>query len=229
MRSTAMSVNDIFKITQKMEFFVRDPETQKERIYYSRIEDIHDNALSVTAPYAKGFYLPRKYKKQFAARVIADDCTYVFKTMLLQYKEDPIPLWVISSPVEITRVQRRNFVRLDIHLNVTLELADPELNGPTLTTITKNLSAGGMGVLLETPLDIGTKVKISLSLENNNLIETEGEVVRIIPPETEQERYINSIKFTKEDAREIFAKYIFRKQIELHQKEKQLFGNGNRA
>ncbi|MDR3563182.1 MAG: flagellar brake domain-containing protein [Negativicutes bacterium] len=220
-----MDLRKIFAVTQKIDILVDDPETSKRRIYYSRIEDVHNDTLVIGAPYSQGFYLPPRIGRELSARVTSDACAYFFKTRLRGYVHEPIPLWTIAMPVDIERVQMRSFVRLGVNLDVTLTVIDPDKPVTTITTITKDISAGGLRVLLAQPMPPETKLDITLPLEEGSVVQATGELVRVIMPEREHDKYELAIKYSKIDerARNLIVKYIFKKQVERRKKEIEIF------
>jgi type IV pilus assembly protein PilZ len=75
-----------------------------------------------------------------------------------------------------TQPKKRQFDRVPLvaRVNVTFDSLDSFLHGYSV-----NISRGGMFVATSTPLDIDTKIKLSIKLEHgDSLIEGEGAVVR---------------------------------------------------
>lgn len=219
---------EIFSLTQKVDIIVDEPDKKHRRIYYSRIEDIGEDSLTIAAPYRRGMYLPPSPRRSLTARVTAGNCAYLFKSGLIRYITEPIPMWIITRPTEITKVQMRNFVRLDIVLDIHLELIEekPAAENPVIATLTRDISAGGLRAVFTRPVIAGTKVKITLPLPDDAaVIEAAGEIVRVIPPDAVGDKQTVAIEFTNisEKTRGQIVKYIFRKQVERRKKEKELF------
>lgn len=75
-----------------------------------------------------------------------------------------------------SQLNKRQFERVPLvaRVNVTFESLDSFLHGYSV-----NISRGGMFVATSTPLDIDTKIKLSIKLEHgDSLIEGDGVVVR---------------------------------------------------
>ncbi len=218
---------ELFKLTKKIDVIVEDPETGHRLTYSSRIEDIGEDSMTIAAPYRRGSFLPPWTGRTFSGRIAGDKCAYIFKSALLQYITDPIPLWVIAPPTDVKKVQMRSYVRLDVVLDVKLEFAGEGDGGSShvISTLTRDISAGGTRVVVSKPLVPGKKVKITLSLPEADSVEAVGEVLRNIPPENPGERHTAAIEFIdiKEKNRGKIVKYIFRKQIERRKKERELF------
>ena len=65
-----------------------------------------------------------------------------------------------------------------------------------IETLTKDVSAGGLRIMMNKPIPVGTKLNIFLSLSEDEKLEAEGEVVRIIPPEEEHDKYEVAIRYS---------------------------------
>lgn len=215
---------DIFRVTQKIEVIEDDKKNGERQLYFSRIEDISAESLFITPPFRKGFYLPPRRGRRIVARLPADTCSYLFETVLLAYHSSPLPLWEISLPDTIKRIQMREYVRLDIALEIKIELEDASCPGQSIVTLSKDISAGGVQVMLPKPLPVKTKLNMTVSLSAQDQFQAEGEIVRIIPPEQDDDRTCAGIKFSKidEKTRRQIVKFIFQEQVERRKKEKEL-------
>jgi c-di-GMP-binding flagellar brake protein YcgR len=219
-----IDMKNIFFLTQKVDVLIDDTAGGRKRIYNSRIEDIQENELIIAAPYSQGYYLPPRSEREFYARVTADDCAFVFKTSLRGYVQDPVALWTISWPTDVERVQMRSYVRFAVNLDVRLTNSDEDDAKP-VSTLTKDISAGGLRVLMGTPLPVGTHLDVTLYLDEENAVEAKGEVVRIIRPKAEHEKYAVAIRFSQidEKVRSQVIKFIFKKQIARRKKQIEVF------
>lgn len=215
-----MDLMNLFRLGKKVDVIVQDPDTGHRYTYTSRIEDFGQDSMTIAAPYRRGSFLPPWPGRTFTCRVAADNCAYAFTATLLHYILDPIPLWVISPPVELKKIQMRAYVRLSIILDVKLELVQEE-GTPVIATLTRDISAGGMRVVVSKPLGAGTKVIVNLPLSETVTVKASGEVIRYIPSENPHDRHTAAIEFTdiKEKARGEIVKFIFRKQVERRKKE----------
>lgn len=216
---------DIFRITQNIEIIEEDQETGKREFYFSRIEDMSEKALFITSPFRKGFYLPPRQGRKLVVRLSADTCSYLFEAVLLAYHSSPLPLWEISLPSTIKRVQLREFVRLDIALEIKLEFTNASGSEQSMVTLSKNISAGGMQVVLPEPLPVKTKFTVTFSLSPQEQFQLQGEIIRIIPPEQDGGKTCAAIKFNKieEKTRQQIIKFIFQEQLERRRKARELF------
>jgi len=218
-----VNLSETFSLMHKINIIIDEEETGKRRVYGSRIEDLGEKSLTIAAPYSQGYFLQPRTGVEYKASISASDCSYVFKTILLKYIQQPIPLWEISLPTVLQRQQVRSFVRLDVILDIRLEVITA--GNPVIITRTKDISAGGLRILLDKPISVGTKLNFFLTLSENDYVEAAGEVVRVILPEEEHDRYEVAIRYSdiKERIRSRIVKYIFKKQIERRRKENDYF------
>ena len=217
------ATKSILRIAQKLDVIEEDLEKQEKRIYFSRVEDLREESVLILPPFQKGFTMPPRIGRVITAKVVSDRVPYLFEASLLSFISDQLPLWEISMPSRVRKIQMRENVRLSIILNAKLELLDPGREGTVINTLTKDISGGGMQVVLPVNLALGAKMKVSLPLLPGFTLETTGEIVRLLPPVTESEKLAAGIKFLNLDHRvqNQIVKYIFAKECENRQKEKE--------
>jgi c-di-GMP-binding flagellar brake protein YcgR len=216
---------EILRVTQKLDIIEEDPETLKKDIFFSRVEDVGAESVLITTPFRRGFYLPPRIGRLIAVRVVADKIPYMFKANLLHYRAEQIPLWEISKPVSFYKIQLRENVRLDISLGVSLEVLTAGEEKKVIRTLTRDISAGGIQVVLANPLPIGTAVKITVTLGTDFMLETQGTILRLMPPMPPLDKYFAGIQFGELDpaTKQKIIRFIFAKQAELRMKEKEWF------
>lgn len=212
----------LFYVAQKLDVFEEDLESGRKSVYYSRIEDVREQSLLILPPFHKNFTLTPRIGRTIQAKIVSERIPYMFDASLLRYISDQIPLWEISRPEQVVKVQMRENVRLGIILSVSLTLMDVEREGKVIKTLTRDISAGGMLVVLPESLPIGTKVKVHLPLSKFLVVDAEGEVNRVMPPSTDAERLSAGIKFINLDEKmqNQIIRYIFAKEAEIRQKDK---------
>ena len=219
---------ELLRVTQKLDVIETDPETGAQDIYFSRIEDVGKETIMITPPFRKGFYLPPRPGRRVAARVVAEKVPYFFETTLVRYVPDQLPMWELVKPTSFRKMQLRENVRLDISLKATLAPLDELDETKFIKTVTKDLSAGGTMVVLGKAIPIGAKFIVSIVISQDWTLTAEGEVVRLLPPQPPQEKYFAGIKFKEKDIDDKLQKrliqFIFFKQAEKRQKEKEWFG-----
>jgi c-di-GMP-binding flagellar brake protein YcgR len=216
---------DIIRVTQKIDIVEEDFNTLKKEIYFSRVEDIRADSILITPPFRKGSYLPPRTGRIITARVVFEKVPYLFESSLLRYISEQIPLWELSLPQNIKKIQMREDVRLDLGLPIKLTLQNDPEGGKTLKALLKDLSAGGMQVILTQPLPVGTKLNLWVQLSDDFIFEPKGTIVRLTPPLPPLDKYSAGIQFDEVDAatRQRIVRYIFGKQAEMRIKEKKWF------
>jgi c-di-GMP-binding flagellar brake protein YcgR len=193
--------------------------------YKSRIEEITPSGLVLAMPMRKGYPIILPSGEVFQGKFITDETAYLFDSQYIAKRQTPLPVWITSLPYNITKIQQRNFVRLDTAVSVTLKVVHETTNDqpPTvadLKTLTKDISGGGALIVTKTPFDLGTKVEVSLDIPEGGIVSTTGEVIRVEQPATDQKVYRIAVKFTDitEKQRNQIIKYIFRIQLERRRK-----------
>ena len=219
---------ELLRVTQKLEVIETDPETAEQDIYFSRIEDVGKETIMITPPFRKGFYLPPRPGRKVAARVVAEKVPYFFETSLIRYVPEQLPMWELVKPTSFRKMQLRENVRLDISLKATLAPLDELDESKFIKTVTKDISAGGAMVVLAKAIPIGENFIVSIVISPEWNLTARGEVVRLIPPHPPQEKYFAGIKFKDKEIDDKLQKriiqFIFFKQAEKRQKEKEWFG-----
>ena len=119
----------------------------------------------------------------------------------------------------------REDVRLDLGLPIMLTLQNDPEDGQTMKALLKDLSAGGMQVVLPRLFPVGTKLKLSVQLCDDFIFEPKGTIVRLTSPLPPLDKYLAGIRFDEVDAatRQKIIRYIFGKQTEMRMKEKKWF------
>lgn len=216
---------DILRVTQKIDIVEEDFNTLKKEVYFSRVEDLRADSLLITPPFRKGFYLPPRTGRILTARVVFEKVPYLFESSLLRYISEQIPLWELSLPQNIKKIQMREDVRLDLGLPMMLTLQNDPEDGKTLKALLKDLSAGGMQIVLPRLFPVGTKLKLSVQLGDDFIFEPKGTIVRLTPPLPPLDKYLAGIRFDEVDAatKQKIIRYIFGKQAEMRMKEKKWF------
>ncbi|MFZ3101238.1 MAG: flagellar brake domain-containing protein [Desulfitobacteriaceae bacterium] len=126
--------------------------------YHTRVDEVGERIISVTAPYHQGEVVPLRVGTVLEVIYYDEVSAYSFDTRIKQRIAVPIPIFVLDFPEEIRKVQRRNYVRI------------PAIYPLTFRMVTKeglsDLKAGNM-------LDIsggGIRFRTVEKLENNSLL-----------------------------------------------------------
>lgn len=76
---------------------------------------------------------------------------------------------------------KRNFYRMLLNSEVVVTIIDDEANSQIIATC-RDLSATGMAIEMDSPLAMGTKVRMRIDSLNNNVqpFDASGKVVRVV-------------------------------------------------
>jgi c-di-GMP-binding flagellar brake protein YcgR len=142
----------------------------------------------------------------------------IFSCTVLRRRELPSPCLYLSWPDSIRRVQRRENVRVEVLLPVTVQVQDDEQLPQVLHGSTRDLSAGGVQIGLSEAPQLSTPVEVRLHIEDDNAVVCEGRVVRVEanPRSTSERRYWVAIEFTAlpENVRRPLTRFVFDVQRE---------------
>lgn len=120
------------------------------------------------------------------------------------WQTGPVPLVWLSGPREAVRVQRRQHVRLDVDLPVTVELAEGPVAGRTL-----DLSAGGLAAAFRAELPVGDRCPVVLSLPDGEVRGTAVVLRRLARPEGSPPAYALQFVSLGEREREAIYRFLF--------------------
>ncbi len=196
------------------------PKEKSFEQYSSRVEEVSESKLLVAMPMSKGSPVLMETGGHFYAKVFADSGIYGFDTSLLGKMIRPLPLWSISIPKEMKKVQQRAFVRLDVSLPAELEYSDENGEIVSLKAATKDLGGGGLQIITDRPLMVRDCFQVYIKLPDNEAVQAKVEVVRCYKPQEERDLYWSAVKFVEinENYRDRIIRFIFRRQLEQRQK-----------
>jgi c-di-GMP-binding flagellar brake protein YcgR len=165
-----VAISSPFSINQRLEIAPHDV------LEYlpSRIEDFRGNDLMVAMPMrgAVPLYLPMG-TPILGRAIVGEGILYAFESILLEINMQPLPLWTIRKPENVTRIQQRNFFRCPVHVPIRYFLVDETTGKPIeeteIRSVSQNLSGGGVLLLSRNPsLRLGTKVWIEIPLDDTD-------------------------------------------------------------
>ncbi|MBC8016280.1 MAG: PilZ domain-containing protein [Sporomusaceae bacterium] len=215
-----MSSEKIFKVNQRLQII----ETKGNQVHQhtSRIEEFIHGHMIIAMPMQKGSPVFQERGKAVYGKVFDESGVYAFKCTFVDKKMSPLPIWIVTMPVDIKKSQQRSFVRFDIALPVVIEypLHNDEDEVVSLKLITKDLSGGGLQLICNRHFKNGSKIKLTLDFSDYGVFQVDSEVVRIHQPQAERQLFWVSVKFLNipENVRDKISRFIFRKQLEQRQK-----------
>lgn len=215
------------KLKRDIEILEKQPESEEMITYRSCIKGIGEKSVFISPPFIwedDWILLQAEVGKIFSAHIVTIQGAYSFEVELMKIHASARTLWEISLPMNITKIQRRQHVRLNINLDVTIEFIDT--GKEKITVLTKDISAGGLQVIMEEVMPDGSNVNLLIQLTDESIVECKGEFVRTVPQKVSRDQFVTSIKFREiaKEEQEKITKYIFRKEVERRNKERALFG-----
>lgn len=192
-----------------------------EKNYKSVIQDIREeeDEILISIPVLDGEYLTL-----VTGRVIEqiyydnNGNVYQFKSKVLgRIKEKNLSLYRFSSPFDVRRIQRRDYVRVNFIKAINYLSSKDIEKEKYKKALLLDLSGGGMKIKVDEKLDKNDLI-FSKIIYDDSIIDVNGKVVRV--EKTEDKEYICGINFSdiEERTREKIIRIVFkvmRKQREL--------------
>jgi c-di-GMP-binding flagellar brake protein YcgR len=200
-----------------------DEESQHE--YKSRISDIRDTFIAIEVPISvKTGRLKRLVAgDQISAHYITEGgVKNFFNTEVLGLREDVIKLVLIKPPEleSITRVQRRNYLRVPAELEIAVKLQDKL----QIIGVTDDVSGGGLSFICDGHYPFKSREIVTcwllLSYKAGTIehMPFHAEIVRIKPLETGKQLLMCSYTDIAEHERQKVIRYCFERQFDLRKK-----------
>lgn len=165
-----------------------------------------------------------------AIYIDSDNVPLHFPTKVTHRIKLTVPVLAINIPVEeeIKRIQRREFVRVKTAIDIAVHSDMKEFT--PFSTITFDLSGGGISVLLPKGISLAEKSKLLLWMvlpnktEGNEYLKIKGEMIRERETEVESKIKKASIRFISlpRTEQQKIVRFCFEKQLEARAKERNL-------
>ncbi|WP_200965159.1 flagellar brake protein [Insulibacter thermoxylanivorax] len=195
-------------------------EREASLTFKSRLADEDEQSLWIEAPFDNQGQLKQLYKgNALSISYVTSGVKFYFSThVTAERKENGIILFAIEKPAQddITKVQRRAFLRVKAQLEVAATLA----GNRRLLAVTEDISGGGLSMIADR--DIGLRAGdplecwVLLPFRNGKIehIPLKGTVVR---SENRDQGPFITIKYTQisEADRQKIVQYCFDRQLEL--------------
>lgn len=186
----------------------------------SRIEEITSTHLVIGMPFNKGIPVHVDIGAAIYGKIITESSPFLFSSHLIEKKMAPLPVWLITKPTELIKIQQREFVRIDANIQASVALIDQEEDIPAAKLSVNDISGGGLRLVSTQHYPVGTNVFLSFELPTQEMVETIGQIVRVWQPQPERPVYWLGVKFVgmPERDRNKIIKYVFQKQLERHRR-----------
>ena len=219
-RGGSMGSFDPLKVNQPVE--IELPNDDKNR-YRSRVESMLADKITVASPLKAGSLIPIIPGTIVKVNYTDNVAIYTFTTEVISQNRQNPPTLTLGQPFDVKRIQRRNFVRLDAKLAVTLHKVDENFApiGESFAGTTVDISGGGSMFGCSTLLHMGEVLESAVYLSENETVKAIGRVVRFVEnPSALRNKYSAGLEFTviEESERDKIIRYIFNRQRELRRK-----------
>lgn len=214
-----MNLLEDLKIGEKLEIEpIRSKRnTAANHIITSQLVDKKDQNLYISSPIKKGISYPLFQGQQINIIFYRDEKgIYSFLGEVVQKLNIRFPIYIIKPLSFREKIQRRFYYRLQVLTKVAIRRLKED---SWLEGLTKDLSGGGLKLIVNQAFKIGEKVECIIILDKNQEVNVVGEIVRSVRDIVTNEyevgiRYVDISEKTRND---IIA-FIFKKQRELRQK-----------
>lgn len=203
-----------------VEFLDKNGEAQR---YPSRVENIWEDRVALASPVKDRIplFIP---SGNYVSVYFTDRLSvYSFRSKVIVSLPERLPLLILEAPDAIEKAQKREYVRVAVNLNVYLRYTDTENNIQEVECKSRDLSGGGMMLVLDEPLKVNKGHKIKLMFQvGEDLLEVYGEIIRTYKEYDAGgiKRQIAAVKFLDlaERHQQSIIKFVYQRQIELRRK-----------
>lgn len=158
-----------------------------EHIYTSTVQDIKEESFFISMPMEKGYYIKfEDNQKLDIYNYFEGSSMYKFECKVMgRSKCGNTPLYELSAPKNILKIQRREFFRVEIMAPIKIKTKD----GKKTSALMLDLSGGGMRIKTAEIIEKNEVIEIELrSIGGKEAINIEGEIVRC-----ERDQAVNNI------------------------------------
>lgn len=186
--------------------------------FRSRVDEVGEKVLSVAAPYIDRQIIPLREGTELEVFFFDEISAYSFKAEIMQRIAVPIPIFVLEVKGQITKVQRRNYVRVPAFFPVSYRTVNRDGLSELKEGFMMDLSGGGMCFHTEEMVENQALLFTHLHLPNDE-VQTPGKVRRVVF-DKENKRYILSVQFydISEKDRDKIVNCVFNIQRSMIQK-----------
>lgn len=205
---------DKIKINHLIEIEV---ELEPEKILNlpSRVEGMDENHLYISVPMYRGEIIPLRTGQSVKIYLNEKEMTYAFTTPILGRRWQNIPLLVIQKPEAFIKIQRRNYMRLPVKLDLYFRITGDESDFKKGETI--DISGGGVLFVTEENVEERQILEVELYLPNRKPFFCRAKVIRLLEKAKKKgDKNKVAVEYYEmtEGKRDKIINYIFEKQRE---------------
>lgn len=209
-----------FTISSKIEIDAEDG------VYKSTIQDLAEDNIIINLPVKEGKYLILHTGELVDVIYHNGNDIFKFTSRVIGRKIDNIMVIILGEPQNIKKIQRRNFVRLEMLLDVNCAQISKDDNllennkYKFFMATMIDISGGGMRIAYKENLKLNDIVMVTIPIESEE-ITLKSKVVRIDKDTKDINKYGLSFYDVEEKEREKIMKFIF--EIMRKQRKKLFF------
>ena len=190
-------------------------------VYNGKIITFDAATITLTLPQRDGLFMPSGGKGgELRLRFPVRDAIYLATCEIVRVQKVP-PSLIITKPAKTTRIQRRNFVRVDAKVPVTLFVEHKDGKQTVIKSETLDLSGGGLLVYIPEHLALGTLLDIEIGIPSGSTkpirVRALCQVCRSRKMKNDEYQIGLSFIEISEIERDDIIKYLFKRMRELRQ------------
>ena len=193
-------------------------EGEYEGRYKTRVEEVGERLLAVGALFDKGEVVPLREGTKVKLTFWDEVAAYAFEAKIMQRIAVPVSLFVLELPDSISKVQRRNFVRVPAFYSITFRTVNREGLSDLYKGTMLDLSGGGMRFSTKERVENKSLLYVQLALPIGEI----QSPVRVCRAEqiVDSNRYNVSVEFHEisERERDRIIRCVFDIQREMRKK-----------
>lgn len=191
--------------------------------YSSRVEEILPDSIILAAPLKRGVIVPLRVGDTITVNYYGKTAGYSFTTKVTATNYKKVPLIAVEKPQEITKIQRRSYIRIPTSIPVRFTVLNEQKQPTSLSywSETIDISGGGVAIISPIKLSCGGYLDMELDVPRKGIIQVMGRVARIEEIKTEYgKKFLLGISFLAidESDRDKIIQYVFELQREMRRK-----------
>lgn len=214
------------KIGQKVTIFPVDQDEQ----YVSSVYDIDARGIYVPIPFAGARPLVLTHGHKVQLKYLGEGSAYIFVTEAIGRKseQDRLPMYIFKHPLdpEIRRIQMREFVRVPVTIKVQYAPPHEKDTAVLKKAYTVDISGGGMKVAVKEPINKGTMVLLTFTLnikakKKQQEFKLPAQAVRCQLVDEDTKVYHVGFKFLdiKPPQQDLIMAYVFERMVEIKRRQ----------
>ena len=187
--------------------------------YNSRVEEVGEKILVIGAPYEQGEVIPLREGTEVSLTYWDELSAYSFESVIMQRIAVPFPMFVLAMPDSVTKIQRRNFVRIPVSYPFTFRIVLEDSLSDMFEGSMLDLSGGGIQFKTKKYMDNGSLLDAHIFLPNR-VLEMPLRVTRVERAEDRSGLFVVSSEFynINERMRDDIIRCVFEIQREMRKK-----------